>query len=109
MNLKEILTRLHNGETVVLETRVNQHGELVDIDYLTFEDGAWMRSKLNCWNSQDFGFGTCRCQSHPAFLTERISRKDVLFQLRSLLRREAEDRAARGAEIAWLDEQLSRL
>ena len=107
--LKAFLDALHQGERVVLEERENQESSLISVDYLTFQDGEWRRSTLNCWSSSDFGFGTCRCNSHPAFRTERVNRKTVLEELRKLLRRETEDKVARQAEIAWLEEQLKAL
>jgi len=107
--LKPLLETLHRGGTIILKEIENQCGELLSVDFIYFEDGVWMRSQLNCWSSQDMGMGTCRCISHPTFKHERITRKEVLSHLRQLLRNEAEDRAARGAEIAWLEEQLKAL
>jgi len=107
--LKELLTSLHGGRVVELVNRRNQHGEQITVDSISFEDGVWKREQLNCWSSLDWGFGTCRCTSHPAFTSRRISRKEVLSHLRQILREETEDRAARDAEIAWLEEQSKAL
>lgn len=107
--VKSYLVNLHEGRQVDLDYKENQQAEMIAVDVLSFEDGHWLRSQLNCWSSQDYGFGTCRCISHPAFRTERITRKEVLSHLRQLLRYEAEDRATRDAEIAWLDEQIKAI
>lgn len=107
--LKDLLMILHQGNRVVLEARENQEGSLVDVDYIYFENGSWFRSKLNCWSAQDYGFGTCRCVSHPAFGTDRISRKEVLSQLHILVRKENEDAEERQAELAWLERAIAEL
>lgn len=108
-SLKTFLVDLHEGKQIDLELRENQHGEMVAVDYLYTQDGAWMRGKLNCWSASDYDFGTCRCISHNAFHEGRIPRKEVLEELRKLLRKENEDRTARDSEIAWLEEQIKAL
>jgi hypothetical protein len=108
-SLREHLVALHRGQRIELACHENQHGELVTTDFLSFEDGRWLRITLNCWSSADVGFGTCRCQSHPVWTTKRINRKEMLSFLRQHLREEKEDEARRETELAWLEEQISSL
>ena len=109
-SLKELLTALHKGETIVLETRENQYGDFIAIDTIYFSvDGRWMRGQLSCWSSSDSGFGSCQCYSHKSFSDDRISRKEMLSLLRAKLRADSEDEAARASEIAWLEAQLASL
>jgi hypothetical protein len=105
--LKKLLQDLHDGKKIILETRKNQTGEDVAVDYVYFENGRWMRGRLNCWSSSDYGFGTCQCVSHDPFSEDRISRKEMLSHLRQLIREVEQDSQAREVEMAWLENAIS--
>ena len=107
--LSAYLAILRDGGSVSLDQRENQYGEAIVVLSLQFEAGAWLLTRLNCHSSQDVGFGTCRCQSHPSWVTERVSRKVALEHLRELGRRKVADVESRTAEMAWLDKAISEL
>ena len=109
MYLGGLLKSLHEGNTVTLESRQNQYGDKVGVEDLFFRKGKWLRSWLNCRSSQDYGFGTCRCNSHPSFMTKRISRKEVLEALRELARRDLAEQEACQVEIDWINKSISEL
>ena len=62
---------------IILDTQKNQYGEEVVTESIFLQDGKWWRKELNCQSSLDYGFGTCRCVSHPAFNTYQISRAEI--------------------------------
>ncbi|MGB9677760.1 MAG: hypothetical protein ACPLZ9_03990, partial [Candidatus Ratteibacteria bacterium] len=104
--LKNYLERLKKGEFIPLDFRENQYGEQIATEMIYFENGEWMRSKLNCYSSLDLGFGTCRCVSHPTYRDEEISRRQALSLLKEKIALEEKDEEARQREITWLDEVI---
>lgn len=101
--IKELLLTLKRGEDITLTERVNQYGDNVPVEKLLFRNGKWLRWTVDCQNSIDYGFGTCRCVSHPPSSTQRISRKQALTYLREYIQERETEIAKQEAEIAWLN------
>ena len=104
--LKDILVRLHQGEYLCLETRRNQFGDQVVIADLSFKAGRWMMGQLNCQNSLDLGFGTCRCVSHPSWGNEPVGRQVALSAIKQLITEQEADEASCQLEIVWLEQAM---
>ena len=59
----------------------NQFGDDV-LEYCVIFDGdKWYEEWLNCYSSQDLGFGTCQCQTHSTYKERRLSRQEVIYRL----------------------------
>lgn len=104
--LKEILNDLRNGDILVLGTTQNRYGDEIIMSELSFENGRWLLTELNCMSAIDLGMGTCSCNSHPTWVTEEIDRKTALRLIREYIVREEEDEARRKAEIEFLDRMI---
>lgn len=106
ITLKEILSNLRSGETLILDTTENRYGEKIVTYELSFENGRWLLTELNCLSSIDLGLGTCSCNSHPTWWTEEINRKRALKLIRDYISRVEGDEARRKAEIEFLDRMI---
>ena len=106
VTLKEILSDLRSGETLVLDTTENRYGEKIITYELSFERGQWLLTELNCLSSIDLGLGTCSCNSHPTWWTEKINRKKALKLIRDYIAQEEEDETKRQKEIEFLNRMI---
>ena len=107
--LKEILNDLRNGDILVLGTTQNRYGDEIILSELSFENGRWLLTELNCMSAIDLGMGTCSCNSHPTWWTEEIDRATALRLIREYIAREEEDEAKRQEEIAFIDRMIASL
>ena len=109
MEIKDILTRLKNLETIVIEYRDNQFGDPIPTLQLNFNFGSWEITELACSNSANVGMGVCQCITHSTYRTVKIGRKDALNLIRRYINdRRMDDNLGR-KEIQWLDEIIKSL
>src|SRR5690606_28461436 len=102
----EILNGLRNGDMLVLGTTQNRYGDEIIMSELSFENGRWLLTELNCMSSWDLGLGTCSCNSHPTWWTEEIERSTALRLIRDYIDRMEKDEARRKEEIEFLDRMI---
>ena len=107
--LKSILENLRAGYDLTLETRINQYNDEIADKSLYFENGEWMISEINCFNSSDLGLGTCQCNSHPARNYYPIQRQEALLYIRKYIADIEADRKRRQLETQWLDNAIAEL
>jgi len=107
--LKSILEKLRAGQDLVLQTRMNQYGDDIVDKSLYFENGKWIISEINCFNSSDLGLGTCQCNSHPAKNYYPIQRQTALLYIRKYIADAEADRKHRQLETQWLDNAIAEL
>jgi len=108
-NLKSILKNLRAGQDLILETIPNQYNDQITSKSLYFENGEWMISEINCFNSSDLGLGTCQCHSHPSRNYYPIQRQEALLYIRRYIAEVEADRKRRQSETQWLDNAIAEL
>lgn len=103
--LEKMLKDLEAGEPLDVAFRQNQLGETIVTNELSFRDGEWISSSL-CNSSIDYGLGTCRCNSHPAWYVETISREAALKIIMSVIKNREAESASKQAELNWLKDAI---
>ncbi|MDD3744589.1 MAG: hypothetical protein PHX54_13280 [Lentimicrobiaceae bacterium] len=97
--IHQIIKDLTYGEVLVLETAENQYGENIATCSLYIDEDALFRLwQINCWNSSDYGLGTCQCNSHPASYSEHISPETALNYIKEHIEEQEKEEAKKEAE-----------
>jgi hypothetical protein len=107
--LKSILENLRDGRELKINYLENQYGEDICIKNLFFQDGSWVVGELNCRSSSDYGFGTCSCNSHPAWNEYSVNRKYALFLINSYIKEKTDEIKKNEEEVKFLDDLISSL
>ncbi len=63
---------------IVVERTENLEGDLIVTESCFVQGELLIHRTLNCYSSNDYGFGTCLCQNHNTWEDEIISRKEWL-------------------------------
>ena len=105
--LQEILDRLRNGKSLVLEVRTNFARTEVPEKVLRMSNGQWIRERLDCIFSL---MGTCRCTMHQRYFSIEIPRAEALAEIRAYIERRRREEASRFAtELVWLDQAIKEV
>lgn len=107
---KAMITKVHNyllalkaGESIILESRKNQHGETIPTAWLQFDKGMWVFGEIQCLSSSWYGLGTCQCNSHEPADEDVVSRQYALQLLRDKAFTECKTEEERQIETDWLE------
>lgn len=107
--LHEMLVSLEQGNQLVTKTTINQQGQEIPSEKLTFVNGKWIMLGINCWRAVTLGLGQCSCESHPVWYTRQITRTEALMKIQDYLNQTKDDQANRQAEIDFLKSIISDL
>lgn len=107
MTLLGLLRNIRDGGYVYNGTIVDQWGNPINDNRLSFREGQWLMKSITCFGSAELGLGTCQCASHEPWREEVVSRATALEHIRAVLASIGGDEAARAAEIKWLERAIS--
>lgn len=86
----QIIRDLTNGDSLVLDTIINQFDEEIISKELYINDGLFEVWEINCMNSSDLGLGTCRCMSHSSSETYWVSPETALELIKIYVEKQEE-------------------